>query len=271
MNSSVPGPNYQLKFTVADAARILSVSEELIKEWAETFVDHVGQHDRSGTLNFFKPVDLSALAYISTYWEPEPDIDSIRLGLAAEEHLGFPFYEVAMQATPIFIEFPDDMEDRNAETSALLVDQSEFELAGSYLDAGNRLLEASIADDLRYELLFPIIYCYRHATELYIKSVLPVPDSEKRRLRHNLLAASHQLSQLVRAKANEELPEWFKNIVLVFHEFDGKGETFRYGGDLVKNETFIDFHHLQSKMEMLKSLFTDLKLFLAKGSKHTPL
>lgn len=47
-----------------------------------------------------------------------------------------------------------------------------FELAESYRLAGDKLVGKALSEEIEYELIYPILFTYRHSTELYLKSVL---------------------------------------------------------------------------------------------------
>jgi hypothetical protein len=55
-----------------------------------------------------------------------------------------------------------------------------FEMARAFADAANRLLAAAEQRE-SWEAISPILFCYRHALELYLKALLP-----KTKHSHNL-------------------------------------------------------------------------------------
>lgn len=184
---NMQGPNYDLKFMVSDVARIMKVDNAMVKKWAAQFSSYLSNGSRSvdGAPRLFSVVDLCVLAYVSAYWDEDPDIDSIESGLNVGEHRGFPFYEVALAETPIFKDPPIDMEGLSADSGVLLMDTDLLALAKSYKIAGDLLVDASISSGEAFEVVFPIVYCYRHATELFLKAVIPISGDEKRRIGHN--------------------------------------------------------------------------------------
>jgi hypothetical protein len=256
------GPNYSLRFTVSDVARMLKVEKANIKKWSHLFAEFLSPTAKSidGSPALFSTTDLAVLGYVNVYWELEPDIDSIKLCIQAEEHLEFPFYELIQQATPIFINVPDDTENLNPEETVLfggLVDFGNWhQLAKAYKLAGDLLVENSIKNDMGYELICPIIFNYRHATELFLKSTLKLSDEElKKKIGHNLVNAANIFETKVKEEFGEELPDWFKNVVRAFDDFDRNGETFRYGKLQVKDEMLVDLTHLRGKMAWLAEIF----------------
>jgi hypothetical protein len=47
-----------------------------------------------------------------------------------------------------------------------------FSIAESYKLAGDTLVDAALSNGETYELAYPVIYNYRHATELYLKATI---------------------------------------------------------------------------------------------------
>lgn len=256
------GPNYSLRFTVSDVARILKVEKANVKKWSRLFAEFLSPTAKStdGSPALFSTTDLAVLGYVNVYWELEPDIDSIKLCIQAEEHLGFPFYELIQQATPIFRNVPDDTDDLNPEETVLFGGLFDFgnwhQLAKAYKLSGDLLVENSIKNDLGYELICPIIFNYRHATELFLKSTLKMSDEElKKKIGHNLVKAASIFETKVKEEFGEDLPDWFKNVVRAFDDFDRNGETFRYGKLQVKDEMLVNLTHLRDKMAWLTEIF----------------
>lgn len=255
------GPNYSLRFTVSDVARILRVEEGNVLKWSRLFAEFLSS---TSTINespaLFSTTDLAVFGYVNVYWELEPDIESIKFSIHAEEHLGFPFYEIIQQATPIFRHVPDNTDELDPEETVLIGGLFDFsnwhQLAKAYKLAGDLLVENSIKNDMGYELICPIIFNYRHATELFLKSTLKMSDEElKKKIGHNLVKAVSVFETKVKEEFGEELPDWFKNIVQAFDDFDRNGETFRYGRLQVKEEMLVDLTHLRDKMAWLTEIF----------------
>ena len=81
-------PNYEMKFSVSEAARELKVDKDIVKRWAYLFRDYLKPpaNPLKGNSRQFCIEDIRVLAYISRFWEDDHDIESIRRGLNAEEH-----------------------------------------------------------------------------------------------------------------------------------------------------------------------------------------
>src|SRR5687767_8211122 len=47
------------------------------------------------------------------------------------------------------------------------------EVARAFAEAADRLMEAAATRQESWEAAYPILFCYRHALELYLKALLP--------------------------------------------------------------------------------------------------
>jgi hypothetical protein len=250
-------PNYKLEFSVADAARVLNVAKDLIKKWSFLFSAYLSQsaNPLKGTPRQFSSKDLQVFSYVLMNWEDTPDLEAIKTGLNCKEHFDEPFNQFISAFTPIFIDPPEDLNEdwrHGALYSSGFTDL--FELANSYKIAGDTLVETALSKDYAFALLYPVIYNYRHATELYLKAVL-----NKNLKSHVLNDFIPDFKELLITNFNTELPEWFENIFLVFNDFDSTGTTFRYGGDLNYIEKWVDFNHLKEMIGLMAESFSKIK------------
>lgn len=80
--------NYNMKFTVADVGRILKIEKDLIKTWTYKFSDYLSSNSKpdKGKPREFQLEDIRVMAYILMYWEDDPDIESIKIGLNSNSH-----------------------------------------------------------------------------------------------------------------------------------------------------------------------------------------
>jgi len=76
-------PNYDMKYTVADVARIFQVEIKLVKDWVYYFSDYLNPRASppKGTERVFIIDDIRVFAYIFYYWEKDPDVEYIKMGL----------------------------------------------------------------------------------------------------------------------------------------------------------------------------------------------
>ena len=255
-------PNYNLKFGVSEVARILKVDRNLVKTWAYHFSEYLGPQGNpaKGTSRIFTADDLRVLAYVFMYWEDEPDLEAIRIGLNTDSHFEEPYNHLVAMATPLFQEPPESL-DETWRHGAIIGGMAEvgdaFTLAESYKLAGDMLVDAALSSAEAYELTYPVIYNYRHATELYLKSAV-----HRRKKNHDLLWLLKECKSIIKSEFNTDLPEWFEHIVIAFHDFDPCSTTFRYGGfGYVQNqgEMWVDLVHMKTLMGWLAESFQKIR------------
>jgi hypothetical protein len=245
-----------MKFGTSEVARILNVERNLIKSWAFKFVDYLKPEANppKGITRQFCKEDIRVLAYISMYWEDDPDIESIKSGLNSNDHFESPYDELIIQVTPMFRELEDTDENGNG---VLLGGMSKFgdtfAMAESYKLAGDFLVDSALDNNEEYELICPVIYNYRHATELYLKSTIG-----KWKNKHDLLELLQKLKLLLKTEFNVIPPDWFENIIQTFNDFDPNGTTFRYGG-IHSKEAIADLTHIKTLMGLLAESFQSIK------------
>lgn len=99
-----------------------------------------------------------------------------------------------------------------------------FKLASDVLV--DKVLESGVE---AYEVVYPVLYNYRHCLELYLKAVLR--DARG----HKLSDLMEKLEEQVQEKFKANLPVWFKKWLLEFDEFDHGSDTFRYADKYVES------------------------------------
>jgi hypothetical protein len=69
-------PNYALKFSVSEVARVFNEDRDVVKKWAYKFADYVSQKGNppTGTPREICLDDIRVFAYVYTLWEDEPDL-----------------------------------------------------------------------------------------------------------------------------------------------------------------------------------------------------
>lgn len=208
----------------------------------------------------FSVEDLRVLAYVSMYWEDQSDLESIKIGLNTESHFEEPYDDLVGSVTPLFQELPENL-DESWRHDTVIGGMAEigdaFALAESYKLAGDVLVDAALSTAEAYELIYPVIYNYRHATELSLKVTL-IP----RRKGHDLLWMLQEFKKLLKTEFDMTLPEWFENIILVFNDFDPDSTTFRYGGFAflsIRGEVWVDLVHMKTLMGWLAESFQKIR------------
>jgi hypothetical protein len=153
------------------------------------------------------------------------------------------------QVTPLFREPPEGL-DESWRHGTVIGGWAEFgdtfALEDSYKLSGDMLVDAALSADEVYELICPVIYNYRHATELYMKATL-VPIKKN----HDLLWLLQEFKKLLKSEFDTVLPDWFENIILAFNDFDPNETTFRYGSFSSFSqcgEVWVDIVHMKTLM-----------------------
>jgi hypothetical protein len=238
---------------------LLEVDRELIKKWAYLFKEYLSSSTTppKGRPREFCDKDLRKLAYISMYWEDEPDLESIRIGLNREDYHDDIYENFINEITPLFREPPEDLNEdwRNGAIIGGMGEMSDlFSLADSYKIAGDSIVAAALSDDEVYDLICPIIYNYRHATELYLKAIV-----SKQKQDHDLIWLLNEFKRLLKSEFDTELPKWFEGIILSFNDFDPNGTNFRYGG-AYPGEAWVDIEHMRTLISWMSMSFQKIKM-----------
>ena len=246
--------NYTLKYGVSEVARIFEIDRDTVKSWAYHFSDYLEQNANpgKGISRQFSIEDIRVLAYVFLNWEDEPDIENIRYGLNSNNHWDNDLIENTIQSViPIFRDIPENIDEPwrgvvfggEFELSVL------FETAKSFKLAGDKLVTIAHEKHEERELFLPAIYNYRHATELYIKSVSGGGET------HNLKNLKIRLTKTLKENFNAAMPNWFSNIIDGFHYTDPSGSTFRYAESLPNQELYVDLNHVKTLMNWMAKSF----------------
>jgi len=237
--------NYNLKYKVSDVAKILHIDKQDVKKMAYHSRDYLNPmaNPEKGKEREFTVEDICTLGYVYMSWEEEPDIEHIKYGLNANEQFDYPYSELATQATPIFKEFSDEFIGANVWMIGGMGDYDLLALAKSYKKAGDLLIDIGIDDETNREIIYPAIYNYRHATELYLKSLI-----RKKKETHDLLILYEIVKNILVKDLGIKPPKWFENIIFAYNDFDPFGVNFRYAIPIGKDEIFIDLIHIKKMM-----------------------
>lgn len=249
-----------MKFAISDVSKKLRLQNDVVKTMSKVFSEYLssGANPSTGITREFCLDDLRVFSYASYYWEDEPDIESIKIGLNNGEHFEYPFNEIVSTIAPVFSHPPDGIEDP-VRTYVLFNEMRDgmelFHLAGAYKTGGDMLVDAAIENHNGYEIIYPIIYNYRHAVELYLKSFVGSMANT-----HNLLKLYTKFKELARDKFGADPAEWFETIIKTLNEFDPGGTAFRYGtsADNPRYEVFVDLSILRTKMNLLSKAFREI-------------
>jgi hypothetical protein len=232
---------------VSQAARVLEVDVEQVEKWSLFFKDHLSRQANPADERprIFTDSDVLALVYVAMYWEDDPDVESIRMGLNAEEHHADEYRDILYLNTPILQERPDDLDETWRQGFLLNgagVDEY-AELARNYRQGADALLEAALQSGEAREWIHPVLYLYRHTLELYLKVIGEI-DAPSHRLRDCMERVEKRYGE----KFNPRARGWMEE----FDNIDPKGTSFRYADDeagtLRDSEYWVDL--LQFKFAM---------------------
>ena len=161
-----------------------------------------------------------------------------------------------MEHRKLFEDVPDDIDENwtwGALIGGMATMQTTFELAQSYKRAGDILSDQIPKKAEAYEIIYPIIFIYRHSIELFLKIIL---KWEKRK--HSLDVLIDNFKKLVEEKGYE-LPENIENNLREFHLFDSKSTQFRYidkeNNEFIPGEYWLDINNLKKFMDKIESGF----------------
>src|SRR5262245_48534297 len=113
------------------------------------------------------------------------------------------------QKWKIFLEVPDNLDESWTNIALIggMADgvEDEYSLANNFKRVGDVLLRHGLKDFEAYQLLYPVLYNYRHAIELYLKTFV----TPKKRT-HDLSKLMDQFSEYIKENHGVEIPAWFK-------------------------------------------------------------
>ncbi|MBD1419959.1 MerR family transcriptional regulator [Sphingobacterium chuzhouense] len=251
---------YSNNFSVCYVAKLFKVDTSTVKTWAKTFAEYLsnGANPVKGNQRYFNLDDVRVMAYIYYYWEDQPDLEHIKIGLNSNSHYDHELIDDLILKISPFIFYYHDKVDESWKHGVLFSGLSEFSdtfyLANSYKLAGDQLIDIALKNEAPWDLFCPAVYNYRHATELYLKSVF---GSAKQT--HNLKTLFEKFKKSIKEKYDQDCPDWFTNIILTFDTFDPYGTTFRYGGDINSSEVFVDFIQMKTAMGWMADSFRNIR------------
>jgi hypothetical protein len=188
------------------------------------------------------------------HWEENPDIEEIQIGLSRGDHYEIQYRELLYQASPILQEPPDDL-DETWRHGILLNGGSVggyLELARSYKQSAEALLEAALESGEPLDWGFPVLFAYRHSLELYLKIIGRMEEFE-----HSLRKCVWQIEKRYRRRIGSPVREW----IIEFDKIDPKSTAFRYADDQAATlrgaEFWVDFVHLKFAMNRVFRILDD--------------
>jgi hypothetical protein len=185
--------------------------------------------------------------------------------MKASDELFHPFTEEAM--TRRIFEEPDPHIERSDGFSAphgfLFGNQSgmggspdHLSLAQDYMEAAYALTEAILKGDWEdWRVAEPLMYLYRHATELFLKGVMRLDEKH-----HDLAALADEFGSSFQKRYGREMPEWVSRRLKEIASVDPKSTMFRYGKTYdskakrdyaIPGELYVNLSRLQDAMVAL--------------------
>lgn len=248
------------RFNLSYVAKLFKVDTSTVKTWAKIFPEYLSSDANpiKGDQRYFEVDDIRVMAHVYYYWEDNPDLENIKMGLNSNNHYDNDLInDLILKLSPFVFDYHDKI-DESWRHGILFSGLSEFSdtfyLANSYKLAGDRLVDIALKNEESWDLFCPAIYNYRHATELYLKAVF---GSAKQT--HNLKVLFEKFEESIKEKYDHDCPDWFKNIILTFDTFDPSGTTFRYGGNTNSDEVFIDFIQMKTLMGWMAESFQNIR------------
>jgi hypothetical protein len=233
--------------SVSQTARVLEVKPQKVKTWAWIFKEQLSQDSNpaKGCSRSFTDSDVLSLIYVAMYWEENPDIESIKIGLNQGDHYNDEYLKFLYQCTPILQEPPEDL-DETWRHGILLNGGSVneyLELARNYKQSAEALLKAALESGEPREWGYPVLFTYRHSLELYLKIIGGITE-----FKHSLKSCVVQIEKRYGQRIGSPIREW----IIEFDSIDPIGTAFRYADDQASTlryaEIWVDFVQLKFAM-----------------------
>lgn len=127
-------------------------------------------------------------------------------------------------------------------------------IAESYKNRADELVDIAIQSrDMAYEYTFPVLYLYRHALELFLKSI-----SQDYKRSHRFDDFIENLKKMAEKKLPEGILAALVTRISEFKEIDERSTRFRYGNQLGE-EFLINLKHLKLVFSEMIAVITALR------------
>jgi hypothetical protein len=138
-----------------------------------------------------------------------------------------------------------------------------------FMLAGTALADLALKEGRqRYDLVYPMLFCYRHAIETGLKWLItqygPPIGVRPQNINdtHDLLCLwndFNRINEACGAKADDEALTAVANVTKQFHDWDKGGMTFRYA--TTKNGAVAKFQHANIDIKNLKDVMSGIASF----------
>lgn len=236
--------------TISEVANFFCVDRDQVKMWAREFAEHLSfnANPAKGIERQFNQTDLRVLALVAEYWEESPDLECIHIRINSGSFNEERYVEFAYLHTPIFQEAPEEI-NKDWMHGAMIGGMAGRDLpqvAKAYKSAADELFEQAAGKFYPDEIDYPIFFLYRHAIEIYLKSMLRTPPQT-----HDL----GRLILLLEEQLGGKIAPWVKDRLRDFQRLDQHSDLFRYADLPSDSELWVDFYHLKVVMDQLCDAF----------------
>jgi HEPN domain-containing protein len=148
----------------------------------------------------------------------------------------------------MFMEAPDELDEswtHGALIGGMVSCGTDYMVARQYWESADALVDLGLRDQEMWRYAEPACFLYRHAVELFIKSILPQPKKG-----HAIGPLVVELEEYMTSKGIG-LPQAVKDALLEFDTFDPRGTAFRYSDQAFHDfpgEHWIDVVHMKRTM-----------------------
>ena len=155
----------------------------------------------------------------------------------------------------------DETSTHGALVGGLVWVTSSQDIAESYERAAEVLIDVGITDRTPWNVAYPVLFLYRHAVELFLKTLLAPA-----RLTHSLPHLIQQTDAMARVTLPVSDADWLKQRLTEFVVIDPQSTAFRFANTRINGEQrcdgewWVDFAHLRQTMATVFRLLDLIRL-----------
>jgi hypothetical protein len=170
---------------------------------------------------------------------------------------------VSSEAGRIFQDIPDEID--ASWVHGILVGgmasvPDDLYVAQSYMEAAGELVDQALESQEAWRFSYPILYLYRHALELRLKSIVKL-----KRQNHQLRPLIGVLEIQLFTRLGRVMPDRLKHDLLIFSDIDPDAQGFRYS-HTVKGEARLLIGEYWVPLRELRRFMEEVFVFL--GDAH---
>jgi len=172
----IEGREMQTMATISEVARILGVDRDTIKAWTTDYAEHFSLTaiPPKGRERQYRESDLRVLALVAESSASGAENDDIHFLLNNGGQHEDRFIELARLHTTPFQEVPEEIDETWQHGTLIggMAGRDLLQVARAYKTAADELAKLALSRYEPHELDYPVLFLYRHAIELYLKSML---------------------------------------------------------------------------------------------------